>query len=536
MTHTRIRYLFLAEILFSVILLTGINIAAARINYGMEGDEVFSYISATSEGGFKGVCYLADRQWYDADYFRNAVIADGSERFNVKMVIENQAMDTHPPLYYLFLNLVCSVFGGHFSKWFGIGLNIFFMLFTALGLYLVLQYFIRNRPLSLALCTIFGCSFLSVSMVLFIRMYVLMMALVLLQVRYHLYLYDKLTATEDMTYRKNLWTYAVLILFTLAGSLTHYYFILCQGLLSATLVIFLAFRRQNKNILRYGMTMAASAVIYICLYPAVLNHLFFKYRGRDAVHKFLKESGLFKEAFSMLASLNDKLFKGCLPAIVIALLLATIAAVILCRVNPLAILRDPLILAVPSLIYFYGISKASPFITIRYVSPVVALLYAAIIIWAKRLIDIAAAHLPPPLGICRICAETLMCVCLFFTTVYFFDTPVKEPYFAEKQAVIDRLSADADYCVYVGDGVNYWRMWEDYMNYPAFDGLFFINGCDRLPIDDPRLLAQKNIVIFIDRALDTEETISYLQRYLPFREYDLQYETGYTEILSARIL
>ena len=55
---------------------------AALINYGMEGDEVFSYISSTSMGGYKGICYLEDQTWYDADYFRSALTADGEERFN----------------------------------------------------------------------------------------------------------------------------------------------------------------------------------------------------------------------------------------------------------------------------------------------------------------------------------------------------------------------------------------------------------------------------------------------------------------------
>lgn len=75
---------------------------AAGRNYGMEGDEVFSYISSTTMGGFKEICFLEDQTWYDADYFSNALTATGEECFNAKMVVENQAMDTHPPLYYLF--------------------------------------------------------------------------------------------------------------------------------------------------------------------------------------------------------------------------------------------------------------------------------------------------------------------------------------------------------------------------------------------------------------------------------------------------
>ena len=103
--------------MISIFIFAGIN------NYGMEGDEVFSYISATSMGGFKGICYLDDQTWYDADYFKNALTATDEECFNLKMVVENQAMDVHPPLYYIFLNFVASIFAGRFSTWFGIGLK-----------------------------------------------------------------------------------------------------------------------------------------------------------------------------------------------------------------------------------------------------------------------------------------------------------------------------------------------------------------------------------------------------------------------------
>lgn len=522
--------LFAIEILAAAFLIISVNIVAGKVNYGLEGDEVFSYISSTSMGGFKGICYLNDQQWYDADYFRSAVTATGNERFNVKMVVENQVMDTHPPLFYLFLNLICSVFDGRFSKWFGIGLNIFFMLFAALGFYLLLQYFIKDRQMSLILSTVFCCSSLSVGMVLFIRMYVLLMALALFQTWYHLIIYDKMMSADKASPKETVKRYAVLILLTLAGGLTHYYFLVFQALISGMLVMALIVHRKYKSILHYGAAMIGSAVIYICLYPASINHIFFKYNGRDAVHKFLKESSLIGDAVSMMSGLNEKLFKGCLPYIVCTLLLATVAVIAAAHVRPMTVLKDPLLLTAPALIYIYGISKASPYITVRYIAPAAPLLYAAIIVWGKRLIDSLPAIPVPHL---TRAAKALLCLCLFFTTFYFFEKPVKDDYFANRQAVVDALSEEADYCVFVGDGVNYWRMWEDYVNYPAFQGLFFINGKEQLPISDQKLLSQENVVIYIDQTLNSEDILNYLRQYLPFRAYDVQYETNYTKIIMA---
>lgn len=520
-------YLFALEIMAAAVLIIVINVIAGRLNYGLEGDEVFSYISSTSMGGFKGICYLDDHTWYDADYFRNAVIATGSERFNVKMVAENQAMDTHPPLYYLFLNLICSVFEGRYSRWFGIGLNIFFMLFVGWGLYLLLQYFVQSKLISLVSATIFCCSFLAVNMTLFIRMYVLTMALTLFQSWYHLVIYDKVVSANEYPFRKYRKDYILLSMLTIAGGLTHYYFLIYQCLISAEFVLMLFIRKRYRDMFRYTAVMAASALIYICLYPASLQHLFFKYRGRDAVHKFLKESGLFDEALSMLSTFNRQLFKGTLLIIILLLFCLTVFLLIKKKLD-LVQLGKLGFLVLPSVIYFYGISKASPFITIRYISPIAALLYAAIVVWAKMFIDIAGRTET------RKIAGIFLCICLFFTSFYFFQRPVKDAYFAERRDVINELSKECQYCVYVGDDMAYWRMWEDYINYPSFRGLYFIDGQKKAPITDERLLGQENLVIYIDTNLDPEDILTYLDTYLPSYQYEQKYMTNYTYIVSGK--
>ena len=512
------------EILVAAILVISINIIAGKTNYGLEGDEVFSYISSTSMGGFKGICYLDDQKWYDADYFRNAVTATGQERFNVKMVIENQAMDTHPPLYYFFLNLVCSVFEGQYSRWFGIGLNIFFMLFVGLGLYLLLQYFVQNKHISLISATIFCCSYLAVNMTLFIRMYVLAMAITLFQSWYHLIVYNKMISVNEYPFKKYGRDYVSLFLLTISGGLTHYYFLVYQCLISAEFVLMLFIRKRYKDMCRYAAAMMASALIYICLYPVALQHLFFKYRGRDAVHKFLKESGIFNEVFAMLSTFNSQLFKGTLFVIMLTLFCLTVFLIIKKKIG-LFQLGKLCFLVLPSVIYFYVISKASPFITIRYISPVSALLYAAVIVWAKILIDTAGRNN------IKKTASIFLCICLFFSSFYFFKKPVKAAYFAERMDVINELSKKSSYCVYIGDDMAYWRMWEDYINYSVFRGLYFIDGQKKSPITDECFLEQENLVIYIDTNLEPEDIFAYLNTYLPSYQYEIKYTTNYTYIV-----
>ncbi|MCM1088589.1 MAG: hypothetical protein NC419_10555, partial [Muribaculaceae bacterium] len=366
----------------------------------------------------KNICYLNDQTWYDADYFKNAVTASGEERFNIKMVFENQAMDTHPPLYYLFMNLICSIFDGQYSKWFGIGLNIILILIMEAGLYLLLQYFIHNRHIALSASVIFCCSRLAVSMTLFIRMYVLLMVFTVFTSLCHLRLYDKITSDSEFSFKKYLNSFLILSLLTIAGALTHYYFLVYQALISALFIVALFLQKKYRGIRCYLAVMLGNAIIYIAIYPASINHIFFKYRGRDAVHKFLKESSLFGEVYSMFSSFNKYLFKGLLPAILFLLMAITILLLCKKKINWQPFLKLALLLF-PSLIYFYGISKASPYITMRYISPVAAFLYAAIVIWGKYLADAIMSQKIKRLSYGALCS------CLFATTFYFLTPPHK---------------------------------------------------------------------------------------------------------------
>lgn len=494
----------------------------------MEGDEVFSYISSTSMGGFKGICYLDDQTWYEADYFQNALTATGEERFNIKMVFENQAMDVHPPLYYLFMNVICSIFEGEFSRWFGIGLNIFFLLMTGIFLYFLLQYFCKNKYFSCIVSAIFCNSFLAVHMVLFIRMYVLLMALFVLQSWYHLCLYDKINREKPFQFKKNYAYYILLGILTITGALTHYYFLVYQCLISFFFVLVLLKQKRLTEVRDYIVTMIISGIFYICMYPAVLNHMFFKYRGRDAVYKFLHEETLLGSVISMWKTFDEQAFKGFLTPLLLLLLVGTVIMICKDKITKKGILNG-LILVLPSLIYFFGISKASPFVTIRYVAPVAVILYALIAVLIKVIWDsFTSTH------IIRYCGYGLVIVLLFSISFYFQQKPIKEKYFIERQQHIEVLSEDADYCIYVtGDEYN-WKMWEDYVAYPQFDALYFIDGRTKAPISDETLTTQDELVIYIDKTLDLEEIYEYFTEYLPLQDYEIQYESPYTYIVLAQ--
>ncbi len=509
-------------ILFNIVIVF-MCILTARQSYGMEGDEVFSFISSTAQGGIKGICFVDDQTWYDGSYNYNALVAEGSERFNIPMVFENQAMDTHPPLFYVFLNFVCSFFPGQFSRWFGIGLNIFFLFFVEAGCFLLLQYFLKNKYASFILSAIFCCSCLSVKMVLFIRMYVLLMACFLFQSWYHLLFYN--WSVDGISLKKDWKKYILLGILTIIGALTHYYFLIYQALISALFILALWKKHHVSQCIDYIITMAVSAVLYCCLYPAALNHIFFKYRGRDAVHKFFKTSSLLDDVLGMFNAFNNELFKGTLLILLGFMIIATILLTIRKKFHWKAF-RTYLLLIAPSIIYFWGISKASPFTATRYISPVTTFIYIFLILWAELLWKSINQNKNACYAVC--CA--VMGLLVFFFPI----RSITNITYTERTQVVNELASECEYCAYItGDEYN-WKMWDDFVLYPEFNALFLINGAKKTPITDEKFLSQEKLVVFIDNALDQNEVIAYLKESFPEMTYELKYEEPYVNIFYIK--
>lgn len=107
----------IALVLVHLVILAGFGIQ----KQGFHEDEYYSYWSST------GRVSLNPRSAYDVrtgyEIQRQFMVRTG-EQFRFAEVIQNQAEDVHPPLYYLILNVIISLFPEHFYKWFGLGLNM----------------------------------------------------------------------------------------------------------------------------------------------------------------------------------------------------------------------------------------------------------------------------------------------------------------------------------------------------------------------------------------------------------------------------
>ena len=87
---------------------------------GFHYDEYYSYYSSNVTYGLAPT----NREWKNVDEIRSEFMVREGEGFRYGLVKTMQSFDVHPPLYYMILHIICSLFPGVFSKWFGLGLNL----------------------------------------------------------------------------------------------------------------------------------------------------------------------------------------------------------------------------------------------------------------------------------------------------------------------------------------------------------------------------------------------------------------------------
>ena len=145
---------------------------------GFDIDEFFTYGLANSY--HQPFLNTETGHWISGKAFSDYLTASGHAHEYLN-VYENQIADVHPPLYYLFVHAVCSVFRNPpFTKWTGIGLNLFFFSLTQLGLLLLSARLLSDgerltlTPSALLPGLLYGLGAGAASSVVFIRMYAMM--------------------------------------------------------------------------------------------------------------------------------------------------------------------------------------------------------------------------------------------------------------------------------------------------------------------------------------------------------------------------
>lgn len=387
-----------AILLTAALLLLGILQASCR--YSLQDDELFSYCLSNNEKSFK----LLGDPWSQGEYhdgwlwgsgMRAYLQVDEGTGFDYPMVYKHQREDVHPPLYYLLLHTVSSLFPGSFSPWLGLSLNL-----AAYGGCLWLLWALAaqlfgpgqgGRWAALAVPLVWALLPCTTHTTLLMRMYSLLSFWVLL--------FAVLLCGMLLRRTLSLRTALGLGLVVLLGSQTHYYFYVYGGLLAFFAGLWMLLERWPlRALLLYAGSGAAGLALSWAAYPYLFQHAANMVQNNGGQSRTLL-AGLLRAADLILRQdLGEK------RVLLLALLAGLLAAVVLIQRRgrlPRLSRRDGLLvlLGACGLCAAPVIMKLSGIYNSRYLAPIYPLLVPGAVALAGRLAG--AVQLPKKLTLSR---------------------------------------------------------------------------------------------------------------------------------------
>ena len=343
-----------------------------------------------NRGNSKLLQYKADvypePAWISRDEFKDYITADGSSRFNYFSVYFNVKDDNHPPLHFMLLHTMSSLFPGSMSPLLGCIINILAILGCIICFFCIGNLLEMHGILPVGYGDIYaGCAGIlyglssgGIQTALLIRMYGLMTFFCVL----FFYLHVKKWLRGEFEYKN--WPLALV---AVLGFLTQYFFLFyCLTLAAVTIGLLIAGKRIPE-LKRYICTMALAAVIGIALFPFAISDVFSSGRGVEALQNLgngFSGYGLRLKAF------GEILLQGCFGSGGIGIAALTVLVICVCvslltqrtkkngKTDAAAAFSVShtdaekallLLLLLPAVCYFLLAARMSPYLVDRYIMP-----------------------------------------------------------------------------------------------------------------------------------------------------------------------
>lgn len=331
-----------------------------------------------NRGNSKLLTYQADVYpepvWITAEQFADYIQVDGGDAFNYLSVYFNVKDDNHPPLHFMLLHTVSSLFKGRAEAWMGGLINlgavaIVLALLIRLGRLMTEQLGIGEyaRPAGIVCAMLYGLSAGAVATTLLIRMY----GLLTLWCVAWFYLVLKKWLDKEYDRRNSL-----LILVTILGFWTQYFFLFYCILLAALVYVLLIRAKRVQEFKGFVRSMVISAVVGVALFPFAISDVFSSGRGVEALNNLSEGfAGYGTRLWEFIKILGSRTF---FPAFWL-LLVILIISVLLFGKGKAMTGRDKIpagrrllvwMLVLPPLGYFLLAARMSPYLVDRYMMPV----------------------------------------------------------------------------------------------------------------------------------------------------------------------
>ena len=332
-----------------------------------------------NRGSSKLLSYQADvylePAWIDRETFWEYVTVDEKDDFDYLSVYFNVKDDNHPPLHFMLLHTMSSIFRGSIQPMMGCFINLCFVLGTMILLMKIAGICMKlmgcgdqGRITGVGAAMLYGLSAGALSTTLLIRMYAMLTFFCVLLLYVHLkklYSYRLCIDQKDAQgfESKNKGLIAVTVL----GFLTQYFFLFyCFALALVTFVILLREKRM-KELGKYVISMIIAAVIGLICFPFAIGDVFSSGRGEEALGNL--KSG-FGDLFMRVSAFLEILGRAEGMICIFALLMICFGWGILSLRKEKRQKGLWAILIIPVIAYFLLAAKLSPFLVDRYVMPI----------------------------------------------------------------------------------------------------------------------------------------------------------------------
>lgn len=468
-----------------------------------------------NRGSSKLLSYKADvyeePAWITSGQFRDYVTVDGSDAFDYLSVYFNVKDDNHPPVHFMLLHTMSSLFPGTLSPWLGctinlicVGITLWLLLRLGRQLSEILGMEEQGRLLGILAVLLYGLSTGAQASVLLIRMYCLLSCLCVALLSMHVEKWK-----EHGFDRSN----KGLIAITVLGFLTQYFFLFYCILLAAVTAAGLLCSKRMRELWIYIRSMVVAAVIGLVLFPFAIADVFSSGRGVEALDNLTSGfAGYGARLLAFARILADRtvgdllLGAGCATAVVLAVVLWYRRH----RGQELSMSREVrgilCMLIIPVVGYYLLASRMSPYLVDRYVMPMfpmIALLFALLLCclgkrlaktsgWKERLVGIGLMALIIVVQGLRLAS---------YDGEYLYRGYGQQEQLAEEYASLPCI------CVYAG--VGYYENLPEFMYYDRTLLVTAEELAERKDVDSLRMLDR--VVVLIKPGVE-EETVSSVLR------------------------
>lgn len=441
----------------------------------------------------------------------NYMTIAAGHRFDYANVMVNQAHDVHPPLYYLIIHTLCSLFPRMPLLWVGLLVNVplaciaYWQLVWIAGRLGVPRKF----AVPLLFAYVMGMGFLSFGIA-FFRMYTLFMVweqlLVICFLRY----------PPDQPGRRGY--YLLLGVAFLGGILTQYYFLIVSFLCCCTYGVFLVLARNWKKLAGSVVTCLVGLGLGLAIFPAAIQVMQNSNRGQEARENLL--TGNLLENFWEYLKLMGQVFFG---ELFVLLLIVGICLALLVRAKDRweigrTAIYNYCLLVVPSLLYLLIVAKIAPFRTERYVFPMMGLLYLAVFALLYRLAV-------------RVARNARWVVLLLAGLVLFSShrNPVGCLYLDRREHTRMLESHQDAQCVFLYD-THAWRIVANYPDLRCMNDVVFVSTDDWDTYKDTDYGRDSMVVFLEGSAFDPDKTLETLMQANGFTSSTFLFGSGYANV------